>query len=262
VCWGYADRDEWRSVVVRFLADGLVLGERLVYAGTGHADTLIDDLAELSDLREMIAAGTLEVMTLHASTETPMTNGDQDGTCWLLRATATAVASGFSGLRVARDATELATADRAAEHQVGREVFLDRAVATRPVSMLCGYRIERVARLPLLAATHSQTNLPNGVVAAALVSADRGWALSGEIDLANREEIRTAVMAAAGLADSDLEIDCSGVAFLSVSGLEMLVGVAGSLDHGRRLVLHRPPPVVSRVLTMGLGTSVPTLLVD
>jgi hypothetical protein len=181
------------------------------------------------------------VEVVPASTLAPPFASADAGASWLARASRLALGDGFTGLRVAMDASDLTTCDRGVEHGIAREAFLDRAVATHPVSLLCGYHRRRVPRLSALACLHPLTNLSGPAAAAGLIFADYGWALTGE---------------------DDLDLDCSAVTFLSVSGVEMLVAVAGRIGPKRRLVVHNPPSAVRRVLSIGWPEGIPQLTLD
>ena len=247
-------------MVGRFLVEGALLGERVIYAGP-EADVraALMDISSADGFPADRAAG---VEIVPASTLAPPFASADAGAGWLARASRLALGDGFTGLRVAMDASDLTTCDQAVEHGIAREAFLDRAVATHPVSLLCGYHRRRVPRLSALACLHPLTNLSGPAAAAGLIFADYGWALTGEIDLAVSGDIRTALLAIAEHTEDDLDLDCSAVTFLSVSGVEMLVAVAGRIGPKRRLVVHNPPSAVRRVLSIGWPEGIPQLTLD
>ena len=261
VCWAFDDIKSWRTAAGRFLAEGIALGERVLYAGGSVSDHVDIDIPDL-DLAEAVRApeGSVGVEIVPVTALAPLRNAGQIGS-WLVGAADAALLDGYTGLRVAMDASDFATSPAGVECQVAREVFLDRAVATGPVSLLCGYDRRLVPRLESLARVHPATNLTGRTSSVGLVFADHGWALSGEIDLAVVDDLRTALLAGAALSDDDLEVDCAGVTFLSVSGVEMLVSVAHAMGSERRLVVRNPPPAFRRVLSIGWPEGIPHLAV-
>ncbi|WP_345621322.1 STAS domain-containing protein [Streptomyces ziwulingensis] len=50
--------------------------------------------------------------------------------------------------------------------------------------------------------------------------------------------------------DEDVYLELSSVTFVDVAGAGALADAAGRLTEGRRLVLHRPPAALRRVLEM------------
>ena len=76
-----------------------------------------------------------------------------------------------------------------------------------------------------------------------------GFRVDGEVDVSSRAEL-AAALAATGQAGGDVVVDLSGVKFIDVEGLQMLVRVARGLTEGRVLVLRRPPPLVWRLLQL------------
>lgn len=84
--------------------------------------------------------------------------------------------------------------------------------------------------------------------------------LRGEIDLVTIDEV-------AGLLDhavrahtpsGDLYVDLADVTFIGVAGARLLVGAAGRMTSGHRLVILHPPPLLDRLVEIGWG-SVPAL---
>ncbi|MEU6517661.1 STAS domain-containing protein [Streptomyces sp. NPDC046978] len=72
----------------------------------------------------------------------------------------------------------------------------------------------------------------------------------GEIGLVTRTAWREALTRLLGSSADRLHVDMSRVAFIDVAGVTDLAVAAQSLSGGRRIVLHRPPPQVARVLAV------------
>lgn len=263
LCWAFDDVKSWRVAAGRFLAEGIALGERVLYACGSVADVDLTDLELANGGLTDVApgpAGSSGVEIIRVTALAPLRNAGQIGS-WLANAVDAAMLDGYTGLRVAMDASDLATSQGALERQIAREVFLDRAVATRPVALLCGYDRGRVPRLDALARVHPATNATGTAASVGLVFADHGWALTGEIDLAVVDDVKIALLAGAALSDDDLQVDCSGVTFLSVSGVEMFVAVAQAMGCERRLVVRNPPAIFRRVVSIGWPEGIPRLAV-
>ncbi|ANS65036.1 hypothetical protein SLINC_2812 [Streptomyces lincolnensis] len=77
-----------------------------------------------------------------------------------------------------------------------------------------------------------------------------GLRMAGEVGLATREIWERALeQAVNGDGDGDVYyLELSSVTFVDVAGVGALACAAQRLPDGRRMVLHRPPPVLRRVL--------------
>ncbi|MGP2438709.1 STAS domain-containing protein [Streptomyces sp. JW3] len=76
-----------------------------------------------------------------------------------------------------------------------------------------------------------------------------GVRAAGEIMLTTRGTWQRALEQAVG-EGGDVHVEMSGVTFVDVDGAHTLADLAGRLPQGRRLVLHRPPATLRRVLEM------------
>jgi anti-anti-sigma factor len=236
LCWAYHHHGAWLAVAQAFLAEGTALGERVLFAGSCP----------------LPGAATLVPIT---------TAGDLDA-AWLAEMADAAVSAGFTGLRAVIDISSLLTTDREVDRHLSREVALDRAVATHSMALLCGFDASRVPRLAALARAHPLTNVEGTATASGFWFVDRGWTLTGEIDLAVAPELRIALLTALTAADGDLRIDCSSVTFLSVSGAEMLAEVADATRSDQRVVIENAPRAVRRVIEIGWPAGIPGLVLD
>jgi len=79
------------------------------------------------------------------------------------------------------------------------------------------------------------------------LSTECGLRLAGDIDISSTD-LLDAALAAIPAADGDIRLDMTEVDFIDVVGTGSLVRAAARLDGGRRLILHRPPPVLLIVL--------------
>lgn len=77
-----------------------------------------------------------------------------------------------------------------------------------------------------------------------------GLRVAGEIGLATHAVWEQALEQAVG-GDVDVYyLELSSVTFVDVAGAEVLATAAQRLQGGRRIVLHRPPPTLRRVLDL------------
>lgn len=73
--------------------------------------------------------------------------------------------------------------------------------------------------------------------------------VTGEVDVSNADELRTAVDSALEGADGSLTVDLAEVPYIDSTGIGVLVGAAHrASEAGKKLVVARPQKNVDRVL--------------
>ncbi len=73
--------------------------------------------------------------------------------------------------------------------------------------------------------------------------------VSGEVDVSNADELRSALDAALADAAGELNVDLSEVPYIDSTGIGVLVGAAHrASDAGKKLVVANPQKNVARVL--------------
>ncbi|WP_258054953.1 STAS domain-containing protein [Streptomyces sp. Ru71] len=77
-----------------------------------------------------------------------------------------------------------------------------------------------------------------------------GLRAMGEISLGTRGEWERALEGVLCEDEDEYYLELSAVTFVDVAGVGALAAAAQRLPDGRRIVLHRPPAVVRRVLDM------------
>ena len=251
-CWVFDDHADFRAAAVEFLADGLARGLRVRYVAAGDEETLRAELAPLKRLEEARRPGAVEVL--------PVSGDYSGGERWVdartqvkvyAADTRTAVADGFTGLRVAADATMLVRTPTQLDAFARYEHQIDRYITLAPFSALCGYwRSElgddAVAQLACLHPGGSAEQAPFRMHA----TPDADLALSGELDLTTVDLFATAVDRA-GLDDrgSEIVVDATGLDFADHRNLLVLQRMADR--HGRSVVLrtarHWPARLVAAV---------------
>jgi anti-sigma B factor antagonist len=76
-------------------------------------------------------------------------------------------------------------------------------------------------------------------------------AVAGDIDAANADDVRTAILNAAGTTGTRLEVDLSGVTFMDSSGLQAIADASSRLAvFGSTLVLCNVPRQVLRLVAI------------
>jgi hypothetical protein len=139
VCWGYRRREEFVVRAREFLADGLAAGERVLYVVPGTSDVVTGQLRGVDSFDEGLRRGAVQVASLD-STYTTGTVVDPAAQVQLYaEATEDALASGFTGLRVAADATSLVRTPAQLDAFARYEHKVDRYMAGHPMSAMCGY---------------------------------------------------------------------------------------------------------------------------
>lgn len=228
LCWAYDDLAEFRSRVLEFLADGVAAGERVCYVCTGERAAPWDGLDSLAGRNP--APGPDPVQLWYLADVDAVIDPDA-----YLRTVATetqdALAAGFTGLRVATDATPLVRTPAQLDAVARYEHLIDRYMTTAPFSALCAFdRAElgesTVAQLACLHPAAKPGTAPFRLHAshrAAVVE------LGGELDLASHELWSNALRwvdprPTAG----EVEIDARGLEFIDHRSLLTLA------EHARR----------------------------
>jgi len=234
VCRGYRGRGEFVAHAQEFLAEGLAAGERVLYVAPGDEAALAGRLREGGRCGEGLERGAVQV----ASVDTAYPTGavvDPAGQVELYAAaTSEALAAGFTGLRVAADATSLVRTPAQVAAFARYEHLVDHYMAGHPMSAMCGYDVaelggEVVAQLACMhphahaGATpfHLHGHVRDGAAAA----------LDGELDPESRE-LWPLALERAGLRATagTIAIDAAGLDFADHRSLAALAGYAERHD--------------------------------
>ena len=260
LCWLHEGRPAWRRAAVAFLAEGAEQDERLFYVADGSPEELVEELAGLPDRDAMLDDGRLRVRTVD---ETHRRDGDlrapAEPLAAMVEQARDAVRSGQRGLRVATEASSLATTVAQARRLALYELHMDAAASASPVTEMCGYdrTVVPEAAQRILRFVHPLRRSAGGLADCGLHTEHDGrWRLVGEVDRAQREPLRVALEALAASAEGaegtgDVEIDARDLTMIDVAGLRELAAAAARLPAGRQLVLRDPPDVVERALVLG-----------
>jgi anti-anti-sigma regulatory factor len=240
-CWGFDDKEEFVAATLDFLTDGLRLGQRLAYVGSEPLAEQRERLDPLGDVGRLIDNGALQLFELSDLYRVGEPIDVDAQLAAYLAATDAAFADGYSGLRVAAQATDLVAEPETWDAQVRWESTADRVLSTRSLSALCGY--ERDALPPQLladlAAIHPAANGCAGSAPFHLFGEDDGLALTGEVDLFSSETFdRVLDVGCAG--DEPVSLDLAGLDFIDHRGVEILAAHASHAGEGGCVVQHEP----------------------
>lgn len=248
VFWAYEDPENLRVGVRDFLAEGLAQGQRVCYVASGDPETLAEDLAGIAGLAEALTRGAAQIVPLDAtySMGTLIEPASQVHT--YAAATQQALAVGFTGLRVAAEATPLVRGPRQLAAFARYEHLVDQYMTTSPFSAMCAYDSTELGddRLAQLACLHPNTNcsVPGFRLHA---SADVAAALGGELDPKTVSLFGLALERADLRAtDGELVIDAVTVTFMDHRNLTLLAEQAQQAN--ATLVLRTAWPGLQRLV--------------
>jgi anti-anti-sigma regulatory factor len=226
----YSDDAEFEGGVLDFLADGLELGQRLLYVGAGGVVKLRRELAELPGVEDLLGDGTLRIMPLESIYEMGRPIDAMAQLTMYAAATETALSDGFTGLRVAADVTPLVTDPALWPDHTRWETIADRYMAKNPMAALCCYDRRELpdAILADLSCVHRSSNEPAHVAPFRLYAGRDGLSLAGEIDCFSADSLRR-LLRLASPPRGDLVLELDELDFIDHHGVLALA------DHGREL---------------------------
>jgi anti-anti-sigma factor len=253
-CWIYgSDREyaEFRKAALRFAADGLALGQRLLFVGDRSEDEVLADLAPFGDVDTLRRRGALDI---RRRADVYLGGGqvaDPDAQLAAYDlAVEDAIAAGYTGVRVVAEVTGLLTDPSSCDQQVRWEMVGDRYMATsRPLAALCGYdrRVIGDAAAAVLTCVHPVRH--DESVPFALFADDGALCLTGEVD-AFEAPLLTRALAAVP-PDSSLVLDVSDLRFIDVAGTAVLARHAvGQAANGLDVSLRGARPLLRRMWDM------------
>lgn len=253
VCWRYGDARDFHHRVREFLSEGLSLGYRVCYIGTGHADGLVEDLDGIDGIDgigEALRTGAAQVASLDATYPVGAVIEPAAQVRTYADATDAALAAGFAGLRVAADCTSLVRTPEQLDAFSRYEHRIDRFMVDRPFSAMCAYAADEVddQSFAQVACMHPNTNASSAGFRLH-GAADRGTALAGEVDQSD-EDLFTLALHRADLRPhgGQLVLDATGLTFLDHRNLLRLARHAA--DRGASLVLRTSWPGVSTLVDL------------
>jgi anti-anti-sigma regulatory factor len=255
-CWAYGDdgeRDAYRSGAVAFMADGLALGQRLVYVADRRVAEPLD-LSSLGDVATMTERGELVVHDLAdlAAGDGPVQAERQLAA--LVASVDAALDTGWSGVRVVSEMTaQLSRAEWCATH-VAYEQQLDRTMVDRPLAALCAYdeRVIGAEAARSVACVHPFRY--GGGATFGLYATSDGVALEGEVDACQAPLLARAL---ASLPPQDpLVVDAGEATFLDAAATGVIARyAAGRQAAGAEVCVREAGPMLRRLYDL-LGPSI------
>ncbi|HLE99182.1 MAG TPA: MEDS domain-containing protein [Gaiellaceae bacterium] len=233
VCWAYPDEESRREVFADFLRTGLAAQQRLVLIAPDPERRLESDLASAGlPVRKLLRDGRLVAFSTEDA-YLPDGTFDADARlaayCALIEG---ALADGFSGVRVAADATAVLAEPGLDTAWSSYELRADLLATRLPFSALCAYDRHACAadRLELVHAVHSRSlgngHAPGSPFRLHALDHER-LLLAGELDFRHAEVLRSLLTASAPDLPR-LRLDVSRLSFVDAAGMSAL---AKALTH-------------------------------
>ncbi|WP_053732378.1 MEDS domain-containing protein [Nocardia sp. NRRL S-836] len=232
VCWRYRDKRDLRYRVQEFLSEGLALGHRVRYIGTGAPDALAEDLDGIDGIHEALETGAAQITSLDSAYPVGTVVEAAAQVRTYAAATEAALAAGFTGFRVAADCTALVRTPAQLDAFSRYEHRIDRYMVDRPFSAMCAYAADEVDdhTFTQLACLHpnANTSSPGFRLHAA---DDRATAFAGEVDQLSEDQFALALRRAELRPhDGRLVFDATGLTFLDHRALLRLSHHAADRD--------------------------------
>lgn len=252
LCWRYGGQDEFAARALEFLTEGLAEGQRVLIVGGGGLDDLARELRTRTEFDERGDRAAVQVASLEASYPFGTVVEPEQQVRNYAAATEQAVAAGFTGLRVAADATPLVRTPAQLDAFTRYEHLVDRYMSTRPMSAMCAYSTEELddETITLLSCLHPLTNqrsTPFHLHASPLHGTS--VTLDGELDMASQELwARVLARAEPRPVDGSVVIDATGLRFIDHRSLLTLADYADR--HGTTVVLRTRVHHPARVLEL------------
>ncbi|WP_244210770.1 MEDS domain-containing protein [Amycolatopsis kentuckyensis] len=252
VCRGYRRRGEFVAHAQEFLAEGLAAGERVLYVAPGDETALTGQLRvdELCD--EGLERGAVQVASVEAAYPTGAVVDPAGQVELYAAATSEALAAGFTGLRVAADATSLVRTHAQVDAFARYEHLVDHYMASHPMSAMCGYDVAElggdvVAQLACMHPTAYEGGTPFHLHGH--VRDGSAAALDGELDPESRG-LWPLALERAGLRPEGgtIAIDAVGLDFVDHRSLVALAGYAER--HAATVVLRTKLATPARLVEL------------
>lgn len=224
VCWAYEAEDELLAAGGTFLSDGLIAGERLVYVAALDAAGLAARVGPLG-LDPLLAAEGALLLRTTAELFDPALRGAGSGPMRGFEALcASALADGYSGLRVLLEGTALVANRSFYLHHLRHEHLAEqRMAAGLRMTAMCAYnrRVLGDGGIGDIAALHPLVHGPASLSERALFCEADRLVLTGTIDAASCPQMRR-LLGTMRLAGA-VVLDVAEVDFIDPRGLHTLL---------------------------------------
>ncbi len=244
-CWGYGQRQEFTDAVLDFLAEGQGLGQRIAFMADEPVAEQRARLEALGEVGGLVDRGALLFFNLRDLYPKGRAMDFEAQLALFSAATDVSVADGFTGLRVAADVTDLVSDPETRDAHLRWESFADRALSTKPLTVLCGYQRDALPPQLLndLASLHPATNIGVDTVPFHLFGQDGDLALAGEVDQFSSEALDRALGFAHGTGEMP-PLNLEALDFIDHRGLETLARHAPGPGASGKRAVHNERPLV------------------
>ncbi|MEU5692645.1 MEDS domain-containing protein [Actinosynnema sp. NPDC020468] len=237
VCWPFDTQADFIARAREFLTDGLAAGQEAWYIAEGPVEELT---THLSGLEDALTSGALKVVSLNDAYQERAVEPHVQAAAYAV-ATEDALAAGYTGLRVAAEATPLVRGDAALDAFCRYEHLVDRYMTAKPFAAMCAYdrRVLTDDEIGHLACLHPASGA--GGAQFRLFATEDGVGLEGEIDLDSRERFPLALHRAGLGRNGQVLVEAPDLDFIDHHGLYALsdlgdVVLRTPLSTARRLV--------------------------
>ncbi|MGB2571937.1 MEDS domain-containing protein [Micromonospora citrea] len=191
-CWSYDDPAIFEARAREFLLAGLTAGDRVSYVSPEPVPVVVERWNSTPRLREALQTGAAEIVSVEQMYGDGILAHDAQLESYTTTIEA-ALTDGYTGWRIAADATCLVRDPRRREAFARYEHLVDRFMLTRPMSAVCGYDRTRLGELVIeeLACLHPTSD--PGASLFHLHAGDDGLVLDGELDTSNQDVFATAL---------------------------------------------------------------------
>lgn len=241
LAWVFSGSAAFVRLAEPFLAEGVALGERLMYVAADPNPAPLAGLAEVAGPRGLQVASIAEVYGPSGVVDA----SSQRAT--FAQALADALAEGYTGIRVAADNTPLVTDEVRLAAWIRWEIVADRFMSDNNVTGLCAFDSEKVAvdRLRHMASLHPLSSASSPVPQFRLFADTGQLRLEGEIDSFAVSQVRLALGALP--AKTGVLIDLASATLRSRAALADLrnlgqSGVAVTIQGDRDALSHLMVP--------------------
>jgi ABC-type transporter Mla MlaB component len=259
VCLGYRQSAEFVTAARRFLTTALAGGEQILYVGSGDETALAEQLRSAGGrFDEGLRSGAVQVASVDSTYCAGAVVDPAGQVAFYAAATEQALAAGFSGLRVAADATGLVRTPAQLDAFARYEHLVDHYMAAHPMTAMCGYDLgelgeEAVAQLACMHPRAEEVASPFHLHGHVRVEA--AAALGGELDMESRRWWPLALEREDLQADTGtIAIDAVGLDFVDHHGMLAVADYAER--HATTVVLRTRLSAPARLLDLLDLTSV------
>jgi anti-anti-sigma regulatory factor len=233
VCWTYDDARDFSRPALAWLADGLRLGQRLVYVSGRPVDWMRRHVSALPDVDDLLDRGVLRLVSLPDVYDLDAPLVPEEQLAIYRQATEEAVAAGFQGLRVLADVTDLVADPARRPAHLRWEHLADEFMAGHPLSAMCAYRRPVLGdeAITELTSVHPASNGTDAVSPFRLFFDDGTLVLGGSVDAFS--SVLLGQLLDGSHVGPDTTLDVSGLDFIDARGVATLAEWAKRLGRVR-----------------------------